>query len=249
MTGRWRRLIVFAVLIVAGAAGADELTVVASPWPPYVGERLERKGLAVDIVTEALRRAGYEPKVTVVEWPRDLEGTQSGEFDVIASVWRTDERAESLSFSEPYLLSETHFVKLRDANYRYDTLEDLKGLRIGIVGGYAYGGEASKGELDLKPVRQASVAQNLRSLMAGKLDLVLADERVALYELNASIYDGMRKTAILPKPYSSRGLRMAVSKQRTDHTEIVESFDAAIETMKQDGSYAEILSAHRASVW
>jgi polar amino acid transport system substrate-binding protein len=237
------------MLIATGGAVAGDLSVVASPWPPYVDERLERNGLAVHVVTAALRRAGYDTEVTLVEWPRDLEGAEAGNFDVIASIWRTDERARSLSFSEPYLVSETRFVKRRDAPHRYGSPDDLQGLRIGIVGGYAYGGEASSRELDLEPAARASVLENLRRLLAGELDLVLADERVALYELNAQIYDGIRKTQILPQAYSSRGLRMAVSRQRQDHAEIVERFDAAIEAMRADGSYAEILSIHRASAW
>jgi polar amino acid transport system substrate-binding protein len=42
---------------------------------------------------------------------------------------------------------------------------------------------------------------------------------------------------------------MAVSLRHPDHAEIVERFDDAIEAMKADGSYAEILSIHRASAW
>jgi len=249
MAGRWMGLIALLLPLGWGGAAAGELSLVASPWPPYVGERLERKGLAMHIVSEALRRAGYESTVSLVEWPQDLEGTESGDFDVIAGVWHTDERAQSLRFSEPYLVSETHFVKRREAPHRYDSLDDVKGLRIGIVGGYAYGGEISAAALELEPAAQASVVENLRRLIAGELDLVLADERVALYELNANIYDGVRKTSVLPKAYSSRGLRMAVSKRHPDHAEIVERFDDAIEAMKADGSHAEILSIHRASVW
>ena len=81
-------------------------------------------------------------------------------------------------------------------------------------------GDASARELDVTPVFSGSVLDNLRNLVAGDLDLVLADERVALYELNVNLSGGIRKTLILPKAYTTRGLRIGVSKRRTDHAEI-----------------------------
>ena len=99
----------------------------------------------------------------------------------------------------------------------------------------------------MTPVFTGSVLENLRSLVAGDLDLVLADDRVAAYELNVNVDAGIRKTLILTKAYSSRGLRIGVSKRRSDHAEIAGRFGAAIEAMKADGSYASILASHRVS--
>ncbi len=234
-------------LVLSMSAGAEELNVVASPWPPYVAHKLERHGLAVHLATEALQRAGYPSHVTLMNWPKDLEGTKSGAHDVIASVWFTQERAQHIAFSKPYIVNETRFVKRRDAPHQFNAPSDLKGLRIGVVKDYAYGGDVSPLELDVTPVFTGSVLENLRNLIAGELDLVLADERVALYELNVNLYGGIRKTLVLPNAYSSRGLRIGVSKRRPDHAEIVNRFDAAIEAMKADGSYATILASHRIS--
>ncbi|MDJ0860634.1 MAG: transporter substrate-binding domain-containing protein [Gammaproteobacteria bacterium] len=237
-----------ALLLLCGSVTArEQLSVVASPWPPYVAPGLQHSGLAVHLVTEALQRAGYGSSVTLTSWPRDLEATEQGSHDVIASVWFTEQRARRLAFSKPYIVTETHFVKRRDASHRYRTLADLRGLRIGVVKGYAYGGQADAAGLKVTPVFMGSVLDNLRSLVAGDLDLVLADDRVALYELNVNVPGGARQTFVLPKAYSSRGLRMGVSRQRQDHTEVVTRFDAAIEAMKADGRYASILAAHRVS--
>ncbi len=247
MKKEWILILAFFCLTACRSSGAEELAVVASPWPPYVDRRLEGNGLAVHLATEALRRAGYQSRVVLRSWPKDLEGTKAGVYDVIASVWFTKQRAQQITFSEPYIQCETRFVKRRDAQHEFKTLADLQGLRIGVVEGYAYRGDASPRELDVKPVFTGSVLENLRSLVAGDLDLVLADDRVAAYELNVNVDAGIRKTLILPKAYSSGGLRIGVSKQRADHAEIAERFDAAIEAMKLDGSYASILATHRAS--
>ncbi len=246
-----RRKYLILMFLLAMLGGPDlharEQSVVASPWPPYVDQKTLRRGLAVQLVTEALERAGYSTRVILTRWPRDLEGTKAGAYDVIASIWFTDQRAESIAFSKPYILTETRFVKRRDAPHQFNTPADLRGLRVGVVEGYAYGGAAPAPELGLTRVLRGSVLENLRSLVAGELDLVLADERVALYELNVNVPDGIRKTLILPKVYSSRGLRMGVSRQRPDHARIVQRFDAAVEAMKADGSYAAILGSHRVS--
>ena len=65
---------------------AAELKLVASPWPPYVGPGLQKNGVAIHLVTEGLRRAGYEYNVTLETWPRDLEAAKRGRYDVIAAV-------------------------------------------------------------------------------------------------------------------------------------------------------------------
>ncbi len=246
--GRCFLLAGVALLLLCGSVTArEQLSVVASPWPPYVAPGVQHSGLAVHLVTEALQRAGYRSSVTLTTWPKDLEATQQGSYDVIASIWFTEQRARKLAFSKPYIITETHFVKRRDAPHRYRTLADLRGLRIGLVTGYAYGGQADAAGLKVTPVFMGSVLDNLRSLVAGDLDLVLADDRVALYELNVNVPGGARKTFVLPKAYSSRGLRMGVSRQRLDHKEVVTRFDAAIEAMKADGHYASILATHRVS--
>ncbi len=236
----------FALLICASSY-AEELSVVASPWRPYVDGKLYRNGIAVHLVTEALQRAGYPSRLTLMQWPLDLEATQAGDKDVIASVWFTEERAQQLAFSKPYMVTETHFVKRRGTPHEFNTPADLRGLRIGVVKGYAYGGAATARQLEVTPMFRGTVLDNLRSLVAGELDLVLADERVALYELSVNVPDGIRKTLILPKPWSSRGLRVGVSRQRPDYAEVVNRFDAAIDAMKADGSYAWILATHRVS--
>ena len=247
MTRLFANLGAIMVCLIVSAACMADLKVVASPWPPYVDARLHKDGVAMHLVTEGLRRAGYESDVTIETWPRDLQMTQSGSYDVIASVWHTKQRAESLTFSEPYIINATHFFKRRESPHAFTTLADLAGLKIGVVSGYAYG-EAFYNDSDFERVTQGTVLDNLRDLIAGKLDLVLADERVALYELNVNIPAGIKKVALVPHPYASKGLRIAISQKNPDHKKIADDFNSAIAAMKEDGSYAEILGLHRVSV-
>ena len=58
---------------------ALELTVVHSGvWPPYSDEGLPQQGLAIDLVTTALQRAGHQPVVRVDSLERILEGGKIG---------------------------------------------------------------------------------------------------------------------------------------------------------------------------
>ena len=67
-----RRKYLILMFLLAMLGGADlharELSVVASPWPPYVDQKTLRRGLAVQLVTEALERAGYSTRVILTRW-------------------------------------------------------------------------------------------------------------------------------------------------------------------------------------
>jgi len=46
----------------------------------------------------------------------------------------------------------------------------------------------------------------------------------------------------------ARGHRIAVSRTRPDHDEVIEAFEAAIASMRSDGSYNQLLANYRISL-
>ena len=230
--------------LLSGPILASDLKLIASPWPPYVGTNLLKNGVAVHIVTEALSRAGYNSNLALVNWPDDLEAAKSGEHDVIAAVWYSEERTESLAFSEPYLINSTHFFKHSDSEHKFKSLADLDGLKIGVVEEYAYGETFSKASEFIQVIHE-TVFDSLTSLVAREVDLVLADSRVSLYELNTNIPSGVKQVTMLGIPYATKSLRIGVSKHHTDHERIINKFNLAIAAMKEDGSYTQIFATHR----
>lgn len=226
------------------AAGADTLKITANVWPPYVDDKISGHGVAVALATEALKRAGYETDVVLDTWPEVMEATVTGEYDVICSLWLTDERSETLAFSESYLENHIRFVKRSNSDIQFYDREDLKGLRIGVVNDYAYSADPYD-TTGIEVTESGSVRNNLKRLLNNEIDLVLADSRVASYEVDELI--AAKRVTILSKPLITRGLRIAVSKQRADHAEIVAAFNRAIAQMKEDGTYNTLMANYRIS--
>jgi polar amino acid transport system substrate-binding protein len=225
-------------------AFADKLRVTASDWRPYVDRQTQWSGFAVALVSRALERAGYDVTVDIGPWPQSLEDTITGKHDVFATLWFTDERAKSIVFSEPYIESEIVLVRRSDSDIRYREREDLLGLRIGVVDDFAYSSE-SVDTTGIEIVSSGSVADSVAQLRRGELDLVLADRRVALFEINERAL--AKSFDVLPDPLFSRGLRIGVSKQRDDADAIVAAFEDEIAKMREDGSFNAILGTFRVS--
>lgn len=238
--------LVFLGLLAVSVQAAD-LKITASTWPPYADKRLYANGFALALVKAALERAGYKTSVQIVGWPESLEATQRGDYDVFATVWHTPERAETLTFSEPYIDNHIKFVKRSDSGIIFNKPEDLDGLRIGLVADFAYRARAYEG-VDIEVASSGSVLENLQGLLDGELDLVAADERVALYEINKQFTKGAARMTVLPESALTRGLRIAISKKNPDHEQIAADFDRAFAAMKEDGTYFDILAQHRISV-
>ena len=122
--------------------------------------------------------------------------------------------------------------------------EALTGYRIGVVEDFAYG-EKPYDTTGLDIVVGTSVRDNVRQLFARELDLVLGDERVLRHEVD--LVSGAKFVVIVPEPLETRGLRLAVSRTRADHEQIIAAFDAAIAAMREDGSYNDVLANYRIS--
>lgn len=233
------------LMVVGLQAMAQELSLAANTWPPYVDKRAQGGGLAVELVTRAFQRAGYGIDLTIESWSRTLEGAEIGVYDVIVAAWFTEERDKKYAYSQPYLVNEVRFMKRKSSNIEYNELRDLKGHTVGYIRNYAYGTEFARADYLVK-IPENHVIQALTRLTAGQLDLVVGDERVLRHELKKYLSNNIDKVEFLEKPLSRRNLHIAVSRQRKDYPKIIEDFDREIKAMKGDGEYKKIVAKHAA---
>lgn len=241
-----KRIVMSCLFLLMGAwvQAAEQLNVATSEWVPYVGKQLPNQGLAMDLVNTALKRAGYQPVVTIDVWSRTLQGADVGVYDLIAAAWYSDERAKKFAFSKPYLYNEIKIIKRADSGFEYNSVSSLEGRVFGVVDKYAYG-EAFDYATGIIRVPSQYVFENILRVLNGQVELTLDDERVLKYEIAKNIdSENKRNLVILPNALSKNGLYIAVSRQNPKHQEIVQAFDKAIAAMRKDGSYDKILKAH-----
>ncbi|MDY7563034.1 transporter substrate-binding domain-containing protein [Pseudomonas sp. 10B1] len=231
------------LLLMAHGAHAAPLRLVADAWPPFTDINLVNGGLATDIVSTALKRAGYSTGFEQVPWARALFGLGEGRYDVLVDAWFSHERTLLGEFSNEYLLNRVRFLKRKNSPIVFDSVQQLHSYPIAVVRGYAYSVEFdSDVQLQRVPVHSFSMA--LQMLQAGRVALTLEDEYVARYNLSHEPQQVRDSVEFLPKSLRENSLHILVSLKNPDHTQIVANFDREIAAMKADGSYDRLFREH-----
>lgn len=121
---------------------ADTLLMVAEVDPPYVlpARHPLGKGIDIDLAEEALRLgAGPSLRLQLVPFRRALAMLERQEADLTVALRRTPERERFLNFSRTYGEEVKHqFLCSTDSRVQLRRLQDLRGLRVGLVRGFAY---------------------------------------------------------------------------------------------------------------
>lgn len=233
------------LMLLAPLARAETLNLVGSSWPPFSEQSLPSNGMAAELVAEAMRRAGYDTKFVVGNWERVLQGAGMGFGGVIIGIWRTDERAQTLAFSQPYWQNIIRVVKLKNTDYTYQQLlgGERKDLAMGLVRDYAYGDILDQFDKHPRFVEN-QLQQVLLKLRHGRVDFTLGSELALRYSINTYFPIDADKFVFSP-PIALRGLRIAVSLKHPEHATIISRFETAIQEMKNDGTYYRITDPYR----
>ena len=218
------------------------LRLASSHWPPYVGTAEDGRA-ALDLTSTALARAGYIADQRVVPLEAVLSGINDGTYDGSASLWKSAERERFLLYSDAFLENRMMLVRRADGELREASLEELKGKRVGIVTDYAYGPELGAAEEALF-VRGVSTEENLRSLLRGELDVVVADALV-VHQVEQRYPQQMReKLAVSTNALITRSLHFAVRKDLPNAARIISEFNRQLSRMLRDGAYHQALHVH-----
>nr|WP_314524268.1 transporter substrate-binding domain-containing protein [uncultured Pseudomonas sp.] len=238
-----RAFALIGLLLLFQNALAEKLRLVADAWPPFTDATLVNGGLATDIVSTALARAGYASDFEQVPWARALLGVGEGRYDVLVNAWYNEERTRIGQFSAEYLLNRVRFLKRKDAAIEFNNLQQLHTYPIAVVRGYAYS-QVFDDDASLQKVPVHSFAMAVRMLAADRVKLTLEDEFVARYYLSRESAKVRNSVEFLPKPLSENSLHILVSLKNPRHEQIVAGFDREIAAMKADGSYARLFKQH-----
>ncbi len=229
--------------LMSWGVAAETLRLTANLWPPFTDESALNHGLATDLVSTALARAGYPSSYTELPWERAMRRLQRGDYDGLVGAWFSEERALYGHYSRPYLINRIRLLQRKGGTIQFRRLSDLYPYRIAVGRGYAYSPEFDN-DPQLDKFVVGGFTNAARMLSSGRVDLTLEDELVARYHFGRELRDIRDTLEFLPRSLSESGLHLLIRRSHPDHQRIVEAFDQAIEAMREDGSYAAIFRRH-----
>mgnify|MGYP002736569550 FL=1 len=216
-----------------------KLTVVAelgfAPFE-YMDEKTgEPVGFDVDVINAVAEKMG----LTASYLPNQKFDTlvpiikQGGKADVsIAAVTITDERLESVDFSEPYLDSNQAIVVAKGSSETEETLNDAS-KQVVCQGGTTGDEWIGENLPDAVRVPVDDVTAALTGVQTGLYQAMVVDLPVASYMLAQSFSD----LQIVKEIPTGEQYGIAVSK---DNPELTQAVNKALEDMKSDGTMKEI---------
>lgn len=217
----------------------QQIKLASDIYPPFTDVDSE-KGFALELAKEALKRGGIQTDQTITGFSEVLDGINAGIYDGSASLWKTEDREKYLLYSEPYLENRLILLGRKGSDVSAKSLSELKGKRIAIISGYAYGTSVYT-SVDIVLIPGKSHQENLEKLLTFKTDYMLVDELLISYLLNYQLNDISRFLEIGEEAFMVQPLHLAILKEIPDAQKIIEDFNSNIKKMMSDGTYNRIL--------
>lgn len=182
---------------------AQTLKVYTQSWPPYSYEADGKlTGYSTELLRAVLNEASLDASFTVLSWSRAYQTASQEPNSLLYTTTRTPEREDVFEWIGPIGIRKLWLFKLKDRqDIQIKGKEDLKKYRVSIVR------DTSSLKLvmdrDLFPRSQIdeapTTASNVKKLFFKRVDLILATNGGANYELSQLPYprDAMEPVYVL----------------------------------------------------
>lgn len=213
-----------------------------APWS-FVDEQGKLTGWDVDIANALCEEMKVKCEVVAQEWDGIIPGLNAKKYDmIVASMTVTEKRKQQVAFSKKYKNTTSQFVAEK-GTYPDTSPEALKGKRIGVQRGSSQDGFLTDTYKDSEIVRYDKTTDPEMDLMAGRIDLMIANRVTSLvnfltrpeaanYELVGQEYSG----GVL-----GEGNAIAL---RKDDTELLAQVNSALDAIMANGTYDKITSKY-----
>ena len=225
------------------ASGKTYKIALNAEFAPFESITSEGKmeGFDIDLMDALGKAGGFQVEYKHQPWEGLFTTINTGDADaIISAVTMTDERKQTMAFSDPYYTI-TQIVLVPQGK-SVASVNDLKNLdKVGVVTGQTGDLAVQKilGATSDKIVRYETFALAAKEIENGSVDVVISDSAVvANYVKN----NGDKGFAMVQVPdFAEEHYGIAVAK---DNTELLNTFNAALKTIKENGEYQKILDKY-----
>ncbi len=220
---------------------AETIRITNGEWEPFLSKYSYQYGLDSHIVTEAFKLEGIDIEWGFFPWKRAYQNAKlGGKWHASCCWWPSAETKNDFFISE--IITKTSFVffHLKSYNFDWNSIQDLKGMKIGGTLQYDYGKEymdaiAAK-KLDVEYVTKDEF--NYKKLLAGRIQIFPNDPAVGYAQIRNSLpADQASLLTHNPKGFELSSLHLIISKNNKRGQYFLEKFNAGMEKLKASGRY------------
>lgn len=225
------------------AQAADPLKVGISgePYPPFTYKAAsgDWTGFEVELAHAICDAMGRDCEITPTGWSGIIPALNAGRIDMIMnSMSITEQRQRVIDFTRPYYFTPGAYVAASDLSL--DIPDDLDGLVMGVQSATTNATYARRelrdSGVDIRLYDQAEQVNN--DLLAGRLDLILADEIAMLQFLDREEAGGFEVKATAPR-HEAYGDGIGIG-LRQDEDDLREALNAGISAVIEDGTCGDL---------
>lgn len=247
-------LLIFLInlFVAATPAMADEILIVADEWYPYNGEPNSTKpGYGIDIAKHIFEAAGHTVIYKVMPWKRAVVKTREGKYNAIIGAIK-EEAPDFVFPEEEFGVSAEVFFAKKGGTWKYDGVESLRTVKVGLIKEYSYGSE-----LDAFFKANPNVVQyvkgnkplvlNIRKLLHGRVDVIIADPNVLSQKtMKMGVSEQIVKVGNTKIPDN---VFITFSPNIAKSEEYAEIFTKGIRKLKDSGELEKIVAQYGLTYW
>lgn len=248
-------VLLFIISIATPSAWAENIVLVADPWPPFNNEPgSDREGYLVDVARAVFEPAGHTVTYKTVPWKRAIDGTRSGRYAGAIGASKTD--AAGFVFPDEELARNVlSFYTRRDNPWRFEGPASIETVSIGVAAGYDYRRwlndyiRVQRGNHRRVQIVAGTnpLKQNLKKLLFKRIDVVVDSEAAIRYTAKEmGILEEIHPAGYGVEPAY---IYIAFSPALTDSPKLARMLSEGIADLRHSGRLKELLDRYGLRDW
>jgi polar amino acid transport system substrate-binding protein len=191
-------------------------------------------GFDVDLLDAIGKVAGFTPVYRNEPFDTIFINLAQGQYDIVISAATiTDERKQTVNFSDPYFTAGQVIIVREADKDKIMSVDDLVGKKLGVQLGTT-GAEAAKGVKDAVVSEYPTFPEAAQALVNGDVDAVVNDSAVSF---NYILSNPDARLVSVGEPFTTENYGIAI---RKDCTDLLGKVNAALKEVIASGAYRDI---------
>lgn len=183
MTVLWGEMLIFPLSAMGNTPGQPIRVVMDNNYPPYVfmDASGHLKGILIDQWKLWEEKTGIHANITGLDWDKALSRMESGQFDVIDSIFENDQRRQIYDFSKPYTRIDVQIFFQKNISGITD-VASVRGFSVAVKSGDACIDYLIKNGAN-RLVHYSSYKSIVEAAKSGAVSVFVMDRPPAMYYL------------------------------------------------------------------